>query len=199
MRTKIETCDFVEEAEGIFSLQLFTRAACRSEIKSTSIAGGWEAAAIYKDEPDGSFGSDVRPEYRSASAFSLSRRSPIKCEFDRKVNRLIKPLINRVWQMNLRRHGATHLVRYTSGDFFTTHSDDVFEPVYRYFTVLCYLNDSFEGGETVFPLLDHAVKPRAGKAIIFPSSYLHCADPVKAGEKYIIVSWVTGPPPIRWI
>ncbi len=37
----------------------------------------------------------------------------------------------------------------------------------RYATVLFYLNDGFNGGETYFPIIDKKVKPKKGKALIF--------------------------------
>ena len=37
----------------------------------------------------------------------------------------------------------------------------------RYATVLFYLNDGYEGGETYFPKLNKKIKPKKGKALIF--------------------------------
>lgn len=37
----------------------------------------------------------------------------------------------------------------------------------RYATVLFYLNDGFEGGETYFPRLNKKIKPKKGKALVF--------------------------------
>jgi predicted 2-oxoglutarate/Fe(II)-dependent dioxygenase YbiX len=65
----------------------------------------------------------------------------------------------------------------------------------RYYSLVCYLNDDFEGGSTRFPALDYAVKPQCGKAILFPSRYLHGGEPVISGQKYILISWITGPIP----
>jgi predicted 2-oxoglutarate/Fe(II)-dependent dioxygenase YbiX len=90
-------------------------------------------------------------------------------------------------------------VRYSPGDYYVAHSDVIPGDDYRYFTVLCYLNEEFEGGQTSFPVLGHRVTPRAGTAVVFPSSYLHRAEPVAGGEKYVIVTWLCGPPPVRWL
>jgi len=186
------------QTKGIVSLQLFSPASCRSYI-SASNTNDWSAAPVYKDEPDGSYGAEVRTEYRRANAFSPASHSDLRREFDLKVNKLIKPLINRIWDVRLTKHHSTHVVRYSPGDFFTAHTDEFYERNYRYFTIVCYLNDSYRGGRTVFPGLDYAVTPRAGKAVVFPSTYLHRADPVIHGEKYVIVSWITGTPPIKWL
>jgi predicted 2-oxoglutarate/Fe(II)-dependent dioxygenase YbiX len=61
------------------------------------------------------------------------------------------------------------------------------------------LNDDFTGGRTLFPTLNYATTPAAGQAIIFPSNYLHGSEPVSRGKKFVLVSWIDGPVPIKWI
>ena len=69
----------------------------------------------------------------------------------------------------------------------------------RYLTVLFYLNDNFEGGETIFPKINKLVKPEKGKAVIFQNvdnngviitQALHGGEPVKNGEKWIANKWI---------
>ena len=43
----------------------------------------------------------------------------------------------------------------------------------RILTFFLYLSDVEEGGETAFPLLDLAVKPQKGKAVLWPSVHDH--------------------------
>ena len=68
-------------------------------------------------------------------------------------------------------------------------------------TFFLYLSDVEEGGETAFPLLDIAVKPKKGKALLWPSvkdhdlleneqKSLHEAKPVIKGTKYAANSWI---------
>lgn len=73
----------------------------------------------------------------------------------------------------------------------------------RVFTVLLYLNDDFKEGETSFPLLDYAVKPKTGMALVFrnllldgqPDHYaLHGGSPPSEGTKYVATKWVRGKP-----
>ena len=73
----------------------------------------------------------------------------------------------------------------------------------RIATVLMYLNDDFEGGETRFPHLNVSVKPKKGKALFFWVSdqrsrlvyneTLHGGDPVRTGEKWIATQWIRAP------
>ena len=71
----------------------------------------------------------------------------------------------------------------------------------RILTFFLYLSDVEEGGETAFPLLDIAVKPKKGKALLWPSVVdddlkkheplsLHEARPVVKGRKYAANSWI---------
>jgi prolyl 4-hydroxylase len=101
------------------------------------------------------------------------------------------------------------VVNYQPGGFFTPHYDAcVGNNSYcermndkgpRYLTVLFYLNDNFEGGETIFPKINKLVKPEKGKAIIFQNvdnngviitQALHGGEPVKNGEKWIANKWI---------
>ena len=55
-----------------------------------------------------------------------------------------------------------------------------------------YLNDVEEGGETEFLHFSKRVKPKAGRIVIWPSSfpYVHRGNPPLSGEKYILTSWL---------
>ena len=68
----------------------------------------------------------------------------------------------------------------------------------RYATVLVYLRDVEEGGETKFPQLEISVKPRKGLALIWNSmnyhgecdpTSIHNAAKVMKGHKFIIQRW----------
>jgi prolyl 4-hydroxylase len=69
----------------------------------------------------------------------------------------------------------------------------------RVATLLVYLNDDFEGGQTIFPELDLKITPEKGKGILFynidenqkplPKS-LHMGAEVLKGEKWIATKWV---------
>jgi prolyl 4-hydroxylase len=69
----------------------------------------------------------------------------------------------------------------------------------RISTLVIYLNDVEEGGETVFPLLNIAVKPKRGSALYFEYFYrqqslndltLHNSAPVVRGEKWVATQWM---------
>jgi predicted 2-oxoglutarate/Fe(II)-dependent dioxygenase YbiX len=69
----------------------------------------------------------------------------------------------------------------------------------RIATVLVYLNEEYEGGETEFPLLDWRFKGKTGDALIFwnlsaqgerEMNSLHAGTPVTKGEKWLLSKWV---------
>lgn len=66
-------------------------------------------------------------------------------------------------------------------------------------TLLVYLNDDFEGGETYFPKLDLRIKPKKGTAVLFYNldeqdklnrESFHAGLPVTSGKKYACNIWV---------
>jgi predicted 2-oxoglutarate/Fe(II)-dependent dioxygenase YbiX len=148
---------------------------------------------VGKRGADGVIRSIIDPEYRTASVLFSENIGAVCRKFDVKMNAVLKPLVQHLWGHNLTDHDGTQLVRYSPGGHYRAHSDVGRRTRNRYYTVLCYLNDDFEGGSTQFPALRYSVAPQSGKAILFPSSYLHCGEPVTSGEKYILVSWITGP------
>lgn len=71
----------------------------------------------------------------------------------------------------------------------------------RVLTFFLYLSDVEEGGETAFPSLNIAIKPRKGRAVLWPSTLnddptvqdmrtMHEAKPVINGLKYGANSWI---------
>lgn len=80
------------------------------------------------------------------------------------------------------------IIRYNRGDFYSNHIDT--DPVnLRRHSVIMYLNDNFEGGETIFPNKGIVVAPMAGHCILFPPGEVHRGDPVLSGTKYIAATW----------
>ncbi|PYS51004.1 MAG: hypothetical protein DMF68_05540 [Acidobacteria bacterium] len=184
--------EYTEEIAGVFAVQLYDKCACRSILDELKKTASWTEAEVSARSVDG-FNPATRVDARRASVLALPAKSEIRREFDKKMDDVIKPLVRKVWLVCLKQHSETHFVRYGPGNYYTPHSDTGLNRTDRYFTTLCYLNDDFEGGETGFPELNYSIKPCCGKAVIFPATYLHSAEPVLSGEKYVLVSWLIGP------
>jgi predicted 2-oxoglutarate/Fe(II)-dependent dioxygenase YbiX len=86
--------------------------------------------------------------------------------------------------------------RYEAGQRFAWHNDGVFYrslDEWSRFTLMIYLNDDFEGGNTIFQVESVPdgllrVAPRAGMALLFRHDevLLHTGDLVTRGKKYVL-------------
>ena len=159
----------VRESRGVISLQLYNDVCSRRILEASRSACDWQSATIHTAEKIAA----VHREYRSAESLIPEHDSNLRREFDGKIEHVIQPLVKEAWKVDLKDHRDTHLVRYLPGGFYVPHIDLVPGEHERYFTVLCYLNDDFVGGATTFPMMNFSVKPEAGKAILFPSTYVH--------------------------
>jgi len=97
-----------------------------------------------------------------------------------------------------------HILNYKPGQEYKEHVD-YFAPTSksasnnRISTLVLYLNDVEEGGETFFSKLNFSVYPKKGMAVYFEYFYndpllneltLHGGAPVVSGEKWIATQWM---------
>ena len=89
--------------------------------------------------------------------------------------------------------------KYVPGDSFALHTDTglFYSPTEKTrWTLLVYLNDDFEGGETVFFDLNfkqtRTVVPKRGKALMFDIDLWHKGNEVTKGQKYWIGCEIIG-------
>jgi hypothetical protein len=99
------------------------------------------------------------------------------------------------------------LLRYRPGEQYADHSDcggrdGLLEPENRMATVLMYLTDDFEGGETEFPSLNLKIKPPVGTALLFynyaggrcaTAATTHRSNVVLRGTKEVLQRWYSAP------
>jgi predicted 2-oxoglutarate/Fe(II)-dependent dioxygenase YbiX len=84
-------------------------------------------------------------------------------------------------------------LRYDHGDFFVAHCDSAYERENgerSFVTLLLYLNEEFECGETTFPDFDSdaivRVQPKTGRVLVFEHDIYHSGAKVTEGVKYIV-------------
>jgi 2-oxoglutarate-Fe(II)-dependent oxygenase superfamily protein len=188
-----------EEASEVISIELFTPGVCDQIIERIKKGRGWSRALVRKQLKNGLVRCRRLDRVRRARILDAARAVTIYRQFDRQIDRKVKPLIRNVWQLDLREHAGTQIIRYFANGHYRPHIDSGLDLNDRYFSVLCYFNDDFEGGCTFFPYLNYRAIPRRGRAIIFPSRYMHCAEPVLKGQKFVGLTWVLGPFPIQWL
>jgi predicted 2-oxoglutarate/Fe(II)-dependent dioxygenase YbiX len=190
---------YYEESRDVFSIPLYDAKSCKEIVRYIKQLEGWSSAQVRNEVGPAEFVTSVRPDARIAKILNSVHTGELYDEFDEKINKIVKPLIKKIFDVSLDEHGGTQFLRYPPGGHYVPHEDAGSDMQYRYFTVVCYLNDDFEGGHTWFPSLNYSMVPQAGKALLFPSRFYHCAQPVIRGEKFVIVSWVNGPVPLKWI
>jgi predicted 2-oxoglutarate/Fe(II)-dependent dioxygenase YbiX len=58
------------------------------------------------------------------------------------------------------------------------------------------LNDNFDGGKILIKNADKCLTTEyngpVGKAIIFPSTWIHKVEPITNGERYVLTAWAYG-------
>ena len=128
-----------------------------------------------------------------------------ECEAHPDVQTIISK-IEEVTNVPRENYESFQVLRYETGQKYVTHHDYGHEEVElacgpRILTFFLYLSDVEEGGETNFPLLNIAVKPKKGRALLWPSVLdaqpdrqdsrtMHEAKPVIKGRKFAANSWI---------
>ncbi|NBU34028.1 2OG-Fe(II) oxygenase [bacterium] len=136
-----------------------------------------------------------------------------QCWLDNSVDHLILKISQKAAEISgkpISHQETLQVVKYPQGGFFNPHYDPCVGDIEfckrmnekggpRYMTLLVYLNDDYEGGETAFPKLDKSVKPQKGKAVVFFNTdnegkilenSMHGGNPVSNGNKWICNKWV---------
>ncbi len=114
---------------------------------------------------------------------------------------IIQQLLYQHYGVNFSQTETCSILRYQSGQYYKRHIDNLLlasrlheaaqgVPT-RDVSVVGYLNEDFEGGETFFDRQNIKVKPQTGSVLVFPSYYTHPHQslPVK-GKKYSFTTWL---------
>ena len=148
-------------------------------------------------------GRDVVAAHRSSlGMFFRLEENPLIAALDRRISDLMR--------LPLENGEGFQVLCYPSGTETTAHFDylqpsneanraSIARSGQRVSTLIAYLNDVEQGGETVFPTLGLSVLPQRGNAVYFeycnsqgqvdPKS-LHGGNPVLSGEKWVLTKWM---------
>ena len=149
----------------------------------------------------------------SARPFVTQQRTSNGMHFRPKENLLIETLEKRIAELTgipMERGEGMQVLHYPEGGEYRPHFD-FFPPEQpgsigqlqrggqRVVTLIVYLNDVAEGGETIFPKINVNIKPVQGNALLFAytnanneldRNTLHGGAPVIKGEKWIMTKWM---------
>lgn len=156
---------------------------CRALIRLGESAG--YSAAPIRGDLDGPCGFVVRGG-RNNSRSSVDDE-PLSKALWRRISRHVPSELDGRRAIGL--NERLRFYRYDAGQSFGSHTDGYYRRSngeQSLLTLMIYLNDDFDGGETYFLESGELVAPREGKALIFPHGLWHAGRAVAAGRKYVL-------------
>lgn len=146
--------------------------------------------------------------HESKAPQQVSGRSNSTCfdikEYDSFVkNKILSAIQHNYTDLTVENFEILQVQKYQPGQEYGKHHDYFnFPHIHntdndRIGTVIVYLNDDFEGGETDFPKMGFKVRAKKGMAVLFDYQYhfdindktLHAGCPLINGTKYVITAW----------
>ena len=157
---------------------LLTQDECDNLIK-TGENSGFELSSIRTGK-----GDVIREDIRNNSRVILDDKSFANELFDKIKGNLPKEVDG--WKLK-GLNEQVKIYKYTEGQQFKMHRDAPYvrnENERSFFTMMVYLNEGFEGGDTFF--MDGSIIPKTGNCLIFWQDQLHAGVEVTKGVKYAI-------------
>jgi prolyl 4-hydroxylase len=152
--------------------------------------------------------SDFRPSFVVSLITGREERDPVRTSDGAVVHWLIEDPAIHALHLRLAAASGTsvrqgeplQILRYTTGQEYRTHRDAVagFDNQ-RVITMLVYLNEGYEGGETCFVRTGLKVKGRKGDALLFRNTLAdgrsdpqseHAGLPITKGTKLLASRWI---------
>ena len=89
-------------------------------------------------------------------------------------------------EMNRLKGSNMEIVLWPTNSWMDPHQD-----AGDHLSFIIYLNDDFEGGETIVDGIE--IKPKVGRLIIFSNGfYLHQVNKITKGKRYTLIAWFRG-------
>lgn len=167
-----------------------TDALCEAILKEYSNTNEWIDAIVKKGIDRTIRNTDIiHMTFPNSLAVSEERQKIDKYLFA-SANNAIQAYVNRFKYCHINKDTGYDLLRYTTGGFYTEHTDAYLEQP-RAVSCSFSLNDDYEGGEWAFFGGEFVVKPPKGSAIMFPSNFMypHQILPVTKGTRYAVITW----------
>jgi prolyl 4-hydroxylase len=133
-------------------------------------------------------GFQMRPDIRNNTRVMFDDHALAHALFTRLADAIPTPL----WgQRAVGANERFRCYRYEPGQRFAPHTDGAYrrdEQEVSLLTLMVYLNEGFDGGETAFHDLGQKVAPRTGMALLFQHRTYHEGCEVTRGIKYVLRS-----------
>jgi len=98
-------------------------------------------------------------------------------------NKILERLNSMITFFNFKNVDNMEIVNWPEGSEMKPHYDEG-----DFLSFLIYLNDDFDGGETL--IKDIKFKPSKGALVIFSNGlYLHEVNKIKKGNRYTLIAW----------
>lgn len=135
-------------------------------------------------------------DYRTSEDVFFEHVDPrLHAAFSEYALSVLCPVTRQIWRWDCDTVSDVTLVRYSHGAYYKEHIDAADERfcARRQVSVIVYLSDQFDGGETYFRRQSLTVTPVKSDAIVFPAgiTHPHEALPVRNGSKQIIAAWLS--------
>lgn len=151
-------------------------------------AGEWHpTASLNADEPLITSGADASDAGRDQDALALIDDAMLALRLYHRVAEHLPAQLGERQLLGLKPN--MHFLRYGTGHSSALHRDQPYrgdDEERSELTLLIYLNDAFEGGQTEFPGQTCTVGPRIGRAVLFPHDAPHRGCTVTEGTKYVL-------------
>ncbi len=183
----------VEVAPGIYVTRAFEAGEAADLVAGAARATAWQDAGINANLDVDRSVRDAEVLFEPAAGAGSAERSLIARCRDRLflATRTVAAAVAPKTVL-----AEIQIVRYHAGGRYVEHRDTPeLGATPRALSLVCYLNDDFTGGETVFINPEITIPIVTGNVVAFSPILLHRAEPIITGTKYVITAWYHTPPP----
>jgi Rps23 Pro-64 3,4-dihydroxylase Tpa1-like proline 4-hydroxylase len=175
------TANAIEAGPGVYVVRVFAAEEAAALVALLALCGPWLPAPINADHA-------IDRDVRDAEILAADAQPALAQRIHTALATATGELAARLAPGALLRE--VQIVRYDPGGHYADHRDSPAPgATARALSVVCYLNDDFTGGATVFPSSGLRVEPERGTAIVFAPELLHRAEPLAHRRKYAITAW----------
>jgi predicted 2-oxoglutarate/Fe(II)-dependent dioxygenase YbiX len=163
----------------IRSVQAFTPSETAAILATADASNAWASAGIHVDH-------GVVQSVREAELLGAEADPALFAQCRDRLLAATRDLVAELAPQTVL--AEMQMVRYRVGGKYVDHRD-ILKGAPRELSLVCYLNDDFEGGATTFPEPGTVVQPTNGMALLFSPMLLHRSEPVTRGTKYVFTAW----------